>query len=54
MTTNGGQSFEPGDSGIDSGDDRNWDMPYMLSPHDPNVMYAGAQSLFRSAKMDSY
>jgi len=26
----------------------NWDTPFVLSPHDPNTIYAGANGLFRS------
>lgn len=46
-TIDGGEEFFPADQGL-QGEIRNWDMPYFMSPHDPNVLYAGAQALFRS------
>ena len=46
-TMDGGVEFFPADQGL-QGEIRNWDMPYLMSPHDPNVLYTGAQSLFRS------
>jgi photosystem II stability/assembly factor-like uncharacterized protein len=48
VTTDGGQSFEPGDSGIDSGDDRNWDMPYMISHHTGDRLIAGTDRIYIS------
>ncbi len=46
-TFDGGENFFSADEGL-AGETKNWDMPYMLSPHDPNVMYAGTDKLFRS------
>ena len=48
MTTNGGQFFDFASDGIDFGDRRNWDMPYTMSAHDPNVMYAGTFRMYKS------
>lgn len=48
MTIDGGNDFFPGDDGLNSDDRRNWDMPYLLSTHDPNVMYAGTFRMYRS------
>ena len=34
--------------GFEPGEVKPWDMFYMLSPHDPDVVYTGAQRLYRS------
>ena len=46
VTINGGANFESGDQGIAQGDRRNWDMPYMISPHDNNVLFAGTNRMY--------
>jgi len=46
-TEDGGENFFSADEGL-AGESKNWDMPYMLSPHDPDVMYVGTDKLFRS------
>jgi len=43
-----GQSWYNGREGIESDDRRNWDMPYQISAHDPNVMYTGTFRMYRS------
>ena len=48
VTRNGGQSFEFGTQGINSSDSKNWDMPYLMSSHDPDVLYAGTDRVYRS------
>jgi photosystem II stability/assembly factor-like uncharacterized protein len=48
VTTNGGQSFNAGDQGIDGSDDRNWDMPYMMSYHNPDRLIAGTDRIYVS------
>lgn len=47
-TTDGGNFFDDATSGIDGGDRRHWDMQYIISKHDPNVMYTGTQRLYQS------
>ncbi len=47
-TTDGGNSFFGANAGIPGGDRRNWDMPYIMSPHDPTVFYAGTYRMYRS------
>ncbi len=47
VTIDGGENWLDGNAGLD-GETRNWDMPYILSPHDPNILYAGTDKLFRS------
>ena len=40
-TDNGGDTFNAQNEGIDNADRRNWDMQYMMSHHNPDVMYTG-------------
>ncbi len=47
MTDDGGFSFWPADDGIDGSDRRNWDMPYLMSPHDNEVLYTGTYRVYR-------
>jgi photosystem II stability/assembly factor-like uncharacterized protein len=48
VTTDGGKKFDNATKGIEQSDRRNWDMPYLLSYHDPNVMYTGTFRVYRS------
>ncbi|MEL6922452.1 MAG: T9SS type A sorting domain-containing protein [Bacteroidota bacterium] len=48
MTFDGGIRWLSATEGIDSEDSRNWDMPYLMSHHDPNVMYAGTDRVYQS------
>ncbi|GAB4254568.1 MAG: hypothetical protein Kow0027_20760 [Saprospiraceae bacterium] len=48
VTDNGGYDFFAADDGIDSDDRRNWDMPYLISRHNPDVLYAGTYRLYKS------
>ncbi len=48
-STNGGDSFTSANSGITSSDRRHWDMQYIISPHDPNVLYTGTYRAYRSS-----
>jgi photosystem II stability/assembly factor-like uncharacterized protein len=45
---NGGLWFDWAAGTIPFGDRRNWDMPYILSPHNPNRVYAGTYRVHRS------
>ncbi|MFT5164876.1 MAG: photosystem II stability/assembly factor-like uncharacterized protein [Saprospiraceae bacterium] len=47
MTLDGGVDFFGADDGIDEGDRRNWDMPYIISPHNSAVLYTGTYRLYR-------
>ena len=40
--------FDDATDGIDPSDRRNWDMQYLLSQHDANVMYTGTYRIYRS------
>lgn len=46
-TRDGGASWFSADRGLGS-DRKNWDMPYLISPHDPNVLYAGTYRIQKS------
>ncbi|NNE28685.1 MAG: hypothetical protein HKN16_03570 [Saprospiraceae bacterium] len=47
VSLDGAQGWESGDEGIDGADRRNWDMPYFISPHDPEVLYAGTYRVYK-------
>ncbi|MCO6492334.1 MAG: T9SS type A sorting domain-containing protein [Phaeodactylibacter sp.] len=44
----GGFSFNDATDGIDPGDRRDWDMQYIISPHNPDVLYTGTFRAYRS------
>jgi photosystem II stability/assembly factor-like uncharacterized protein len=48
VSDDAGNTFFAADDGIESADRRNWDMPYIISPHNPDVMYAGTFRMYRS------
>ncbi len=48
VTLDGGEIFYEADLGIDTLDRRDWDMPYLMSAHDPNVFYAGTFRVYKS------
>lgn len=41
-------NWDSGTYGINDEDRRNWDMPYILSPHNPDVMYTGTYRVYKS------
>jgi photosystem II stability/assembly factor-like uncharacterized protein len=47
-TTNGGGDFDPATDGIENSDRRHWDMQYIISQHDPDVMYTGTYRVYKS------
>lgn len=47
-SNNGGLWFDWAAGTLPFGDRRNWDMPYILSPHNPNRVYAGTYRVHRS------
>ncbi len=47
-STDGGYSFSDATWGIDPNDRRNWDTPYEMSPHNPQVLYYGTYHLYRT------
>lgn len=48
VSTDGGNSWNEGDTGIDDGDRTHWDSPYFISSHDPNVMYTGTYRVYKN------
>ncbi len=49
VSNDGGNIFFAAYNGIDFQNDRvNWDMPYIMSAHDPNVLYAGTHRLYKN------
>jgi photosystem II stability/assembly factor-like uncharacterized protein len=44
----GGNFWDSGTDGIDGSDRRDWDMPYFISPHNPDVLYTGTYRVYRS------
>ena len=46
--TNDGVNFNGATDGIDDNDRRHWDMQYIMSQHDPNVMYTGTYRIYQS------
>jgi photosystem II stability/assembly factor-like uncharacterized protein len=47
-STNGGSSFSPATTGIDSSERRNWNAPITLDPTTPTTLFTGAQRVYRS------
>ena len=48
VTEDGGKNFRSATAGIDGEDSRNWDMPYLMSSHNPDVLYVGTDRVYRS------
>ncbi len=51
--TNDAGGFFSYDSGINQSDRINWDMPYMMSAHDSEVLYAGTHRMYRHDRNSS-
>ncbi len=47
-STNGGYSFSPAMSGISGSDRKNWNSPFIISPHSPQTLFFGANRLYKS------
>ncbi|MFK7807250.1 MAG: T9SS type A sorting domain-containing protein [Saprospiraceae bacterium] len=45
--TNGNGGFFSYDTGINNSDRKNWDMPYMMSAHESETLYAGTHRMYR-------
>lgn len=48
VSLDGGFSFDDATAGIDPDDRRDWDMQYIISPHNPDVLYTGTFRAYRS------
>ncbi len=49
VSQDGGSIWQSATNGIFSNDRRDWDMPYIISPHNPDVMYTGTFRAYRSS-----
>ncbi|MEZ4888374.1 MAG: T9SS type A sorting domain-containing protein [Chitinophagales bacterium] len=51
VSNDGGHNFFPAINGIDFNNDRvNWDMPFIMSAHNPDVLYAGTYRLYKNTQ----
>lgn len=48
MKPNAASGFINATDGINGGDRRNWDMQYIISSHNPNVLYTGTYRVYKS------
>ncbi|MEN0005252.1 MAG: T9SS type A sorting domain-containing protein [Bacteroidota bacterium] len=48
LSTDNGFNWDSATEGIDTLDQRNWDMQYILSPHNPDIMYTGTVRMYKS------
>lgn len=46
VSTDGGLSFDGATDGLEGS--RHWDMQYILSPHNPDILYAGTDAIYKS------
>lgn len=46
-TTDGGNNWYDVSTDLDPNDRRNWDMPYLISVHDPNILYIGTDKMYQ-------
>ncbi|MBL7978978.1 MAG: T9SS type A sorting domain-containing protein [Bacteroidetes Order II. Incertae sedis bacterium] len=45
---NGGSSFRSALTGVNSSDKRDWSMPVIMDPHNPEVLYLGTNRIYRT------
>ncbi len=48
VSTNSANTWSDFTSGIDSDDRRSWDMPYLISVHNPDVLYTGTYRAYKT------
>lgn len=48
VSTDGGNTWFGFTYGIDGDDRRAWDMPYIISPHNPDVLYTGTFRMYKT------
>ncbi len=53
VTTDNGASWNSATNGLLSSDRRNWDMPYLISTHNPDKMYCGTYRLYKSVSANT-
>lgn len=49
----GGNSFMQSTNGVSTTDRRNWQTPYIISPHNTNTLYLGTQKLYKTTNAAS-
>lgn len=49
VSLDGGASFDNATDGLAQSDRREWDMQYIISPHNPDVLYTGTFRAYRSS-----
>ncbi len=52
-STNGGSYFSSAMSGISSSDRKNWNTPYVIDPNNPQILYYGANRLYKTTNRAS-
>lgn len=50
VTESGGEFFDGATDGINPSERRNWDMPIIMSHHNPDVLYTGTTRVYRNAQ----
>lgn len=48
VTLDGGENYLNGKVGIDPNDRRNWDQPYFISTHNPDILFTGTHRVYKS------
>lgn len=48
VTSDGGATFQTGRGGLEPSDRRNWDMQYIMSPHNTEILYTGTYRVYRN------
>jgi photosystem II stability/assembly factor-like uncharacterized protein len=49
VTTDGGENFMGANKGLDGTSNRNWDMPYIMSSFNSDVLYTGTYRVFKNS-----
>ncbi len=50
VTDVGGNFFSSATNGIESSEPRNWDMPVIMSHHNPDILYTGTHRIYKNSK----
>lgn len=50
LVVSDGSGFNDATVGMDGNDRRNWDMPVVMSTHNPDILYAGTYRVYRSVQ----
>ena len=49
VTSDGGENFANGRVGVDGADNTNWDVPVLMSSHNPDILYYGTTRVYRNS-----